>query len=515
MIFKKAFFFSLFTLLSFLAVAQQQFNINSYLWNHKLVDIDSVGSNEFVNVQPILISKQDRDLLFDTEEALNFLNWQPFKNSSVLHDVTLNPLLDISVNGDNENLWMNYGAGLQLDGFIGEKWFVNAQYLYLDEEFPEFYSSKIEEFGVVPSVGWAHINSDRNRSHLLNTYVSFKPDEVFNFTLGYGKHQWGEGYRSMFLSDASNPYQYARLDVKFWRLQFQSLFTGMKDYYGLDNAPDNYRKKYTATQFININISKRVRFTFFEGVAWKYDSISNRGFDIHYLNPIVFYRPVEFELGSPDNMILGFGGSVKIGKHWKTYGQLVLDEFKLDELKSGNGWWANKYSIQAGLKNYKLFNVEGLFARTEFNYIRPYMYQHRESAESWSNKNLGLAHPGGANLYEVIAQASYGHKKWRYSGFINYLYQGLDVNDTTNYGANTLKSYETREQDYGNTVGQGVLHKTITLQGKAAYMLNDRNNLCLEFSALYRREAFQDVVNQDIWVNLGIRTSIFNRYFDY
>jgi hypothetical protein len=37
------------------------------------------------------------------------------------------------------------------------------------------------------------------------------------------------------------------------------------------------------------------------------------------------------------------------------YGQFLLDEFNLEQIKSGDGWWANKWGLQLGAKYVNAF----------------------------------------------------------------------------------------------------------------------------------------------------------------
>jgi hypothetical protein len=55
---------------------------------------------------------------------------------------------------------------------------------------------------------------------------------------------------------------------------------------------------------------------------------------------------------------------------------VVFDEFLLDNLKEGNGWWANKWSVQMGAKYVDAFGLSNLDLQGEVNITRPYTYSH-------------------------------------------------------------------------------------------------------------------------------------------
>ena len=68
--------------------------------------------------------------------------------------------------------------------------------------------------------------------------------------------------------------------------------------------------KYMANHYLSWNVSKRLNVGLFESVIW--DNSNDRGFDVNYLNPIVFFRAIEFESGQDaGNAILGASAKYK------------------------------------------------------------------------------------------------------------------------------------------------------------------------------------------------------------
>ena len=70
-------------------------------------------------------------------------------------------------------------------------------------------------------------------------------------------------------------------------------------------------------------------------------------------------RPIEFSLNSPDNVLVGVNAKYSFNSSY-TYGQLVLDEFSLTDLRSNKGFWANKIGYQLGYKVFDPFNMNSL-----------------------------------------------------------------------------------------------------------------------------------------------------------
>ena len=85
----------------------------------------------------------------------------------------------------------------------------------------------------------------------------------------------------------------------------------------------------------------------FESVVWA--NTNNRGFDMSFVNPIIFYRTVEFASSArTGNALLGLTTKVKWNNQINFYGQFLLDEFSLADMKAGNKSWKNKFGYQLG-----------------------------------------------------------------------------------------------------------------------------------------------------------------------
>ena len=176
------------------------------------------------------------------------------------------------------------------------------------------------------------------------------------------------------------------------------------------------------------------------------------------------------------------------------YGQLQLDEFKLDEVKSGNGWWANKQAGQIGAKYIDAFGLSNLDLQGEVNIIRPYTYQHRSTVTNYQHYRQPLAHPMGANLAELIGIIRYQPiPRLMLTGKAIATRFGQDRivdGDTLNYGGNVLLPYTTRVDNYGNKIGQGITTNQVHLDFTATYQF--RHNLFVDLKGILRRTDAED-----------------------
>ena len=352
--------------------------------------------------------------------------------------------------------------------------------------------------------------------HNFSGYLSWQVADFMNLQVGRDKVFFGDGYRSLFVSDNSNAYPFFKGTVDIWKVKYTILYSCFREKDSL-TATNFNAKKYSASHILSWNIGKRLNFNMFETVIWRgRDSLGNRGFDVNYLNPIIFYRPVEFSLGSPDNVIMGFGGRLRIFKTTHLYGQFLLDEFKLSELKAKTGWWGNKFGIQGGIKTYRLFGIKNLYALGEVNIVKPFTYSHGSYMENNGNYGQPLAHPLGANFAEGIANIRYEKKRWSVNSFIKIIEYGADY-DTLNVGNNIYRSYDDNRNEYGNKFLQGAKHKMNVFEISIKYLINPRWMLSAQLGYRFINEQYQHYPNNNyITINsssifFGLYTHIGNR----
>jgi hypothetical protein len=276
-----------------------------------------------------------------------------------------------------------------------------------------------------------------------------------------------------------------------------------------------YQKKYSSIHYLSWNVTKRFNFSIFEAIVWdSRDTLGGNGFDVNYLNPVIFFRPIEYSVGSPDNAILGASSRFKVSKKIWLYGQIAIDEFYLKFIREKEGWWANKQSFQLGAKWFDALWIKNLFGQIEYNYARPYTYSHGLPLQNYAHFGQPLAHPYGANFKEVVALGSYKYKNWIPELKIVTSSIGLDTG-SVNYGQNVYKSYVYRPADKGNFVGQGLNTKLLFTEFKLNYQLNSAYLLRVFAGIQFRSQSNNIASTKETWIVFGLKTALFNLYRDY
>ena len=376
---------------------------------------------------------------------------------------------------------------------------------------------------IIPGRGIAkEFKSDSYDYPIATGHISYTPSKYFNVQFGHGKNFLGDGYGYLFTSDNSSPYPFFKINTTFWKLKYTNTWMSLRDVRPEVTENGSFRTKYIANHYLSYNITKRLNIGLFESVVWQNDN--DRGFDINYLNPIIFYRAIEFSTGSRGgNALIGISAKYKVNDQVNAYGQFIIDEFSSTDVFGGNGSYKNKTGYQLGLKYYDAFGLKNLYLQTEYNRVRPYTYSHNTVILNYGHNNQSLAHTLGANFSEFIGIARYQKNRIYGDAKIVIAKRGFEFNtpeDSNYYGGSIYGTEKDRISDDGNTLAQGNTTDFFHAELQAGYIINPATNLKIYGSFIYR--SFEPKVetetvfkNQTSWVNFGIRTDLFNWYYDF
>lgn len=405
--------------------------------------------------------------------------------------------------------------GLSFNADIGHKLAARACYLASNASYPSHITDYIKQHEIVPGEGYATDTKLGYYHQNFTGYISYSPYEFINLQAGQGKNFLGDGYRSLLLSDVANNYPFIKSAVTIWKIKYVNLFANFKDIRGSSGNYNNYKDKFATFHYLSWNATRRFNIGLFESVIWQgKDTLNNRGFDVNYLNPVIFYRPVEYSLGSSDNVLMGMNLKLKLTNNILLYGQVIIDEFLLDSIKSNNGWWANKYGGQAGVKYFDLFRIKRLSLQAEYNMVRPYTYSHGSTQQNYGHFNQPLAHPSGANFKETLGIIRYQHNSFSVEAKMLYVIFGKDSGGV-NFGGDIYKSYSRIPHISGNYITQGALHTLLISELKTCYLFDTRTNLRAEISLQHRIQTIESFRNTTFFIQVGLRTALYNLYRDF
>ena len=401
--------------------------------------------------------------------------------------------------------------GVSTRGLIARKIGFSAMITDNQERAPQFFQDRIKQYDAVPGVGFYKPFKTTGTDYFdARGYISFAAVKNYvDVQFGYDKNFIGNGYRSLFLSDWGNSYLFLKLNTKVWKFNYQNLFMELMPQF--KKAGDTLLdRKYAAIHHLSMNVTKWLNIGLFEGVIF---GRKNR-FDFEYLNPLIFYRHIESNNGSKDNAIAGFDFKANIAHRAQLYGQFLLDEFILSDIKNKPTSWTNKWGIQAGIKYMDAFGVRNLDLQVETNRVRPFTYSHGDSISNYTHYNQPLAHPLGANFQELLAIAHFQPSpKWYIDARVLYYFQGLD-SAGKNFGANIFRLNTTRSMNEGFSIGSG--NKATCLNGLLQASYEWKENLFLDLSIQYRTyKTLLSAKTNSTLLMAGIRLNMFRRNYDF
>ncbi len=446
---------------------------------------------------------------------------------------TIDPVFDLQVGKDTDadfNTTFNNTRGIYVQGGLGKKFSFSASVFESQGRFAQYfnqYAESIRAFGpdpaIIPGRGIAkRFKDDAYDYPVAEAYLSYTPVDFLNIQFGHGKNFIGDGYRSLFQSDVTSPYPFLKLNTNFWKIKYTNTWMWLKDVRPEVTEDGAFLTKYMANHYLSWNVSKRFNLGLFESVLWT--NSNDRGFDINYLNPIIFFRAIEFETGQgAGNAIVGASAKYKWNDNVNLYGQFILDEFSLSDIRAGEKSWKNKFGYQIGAKYYNAFKVKNLLLQLEYNRVRPFTYSHNTIVLNYAHNNQSMAHLWGANFSEAIAIARYHKGRWFGDAKLIFGKRGFDFNtddDNLNYGGDIFRTENDRNGDTGITVGQGNTTNIFHGEFQGGYVVNPATNL-----KLFAYLAFRDFNPQantastfdtnTVWFSVGLRTDLFNWYFDF
>lgn len=414
--------------------------------------------------------------------------------------------------GNDERIYLN-AKGLTARGLIAGK--VGFDFYLTDnqERTPEFVQRWEDKYRAVPGAGfYKSLNTTAYDYFDARGSVYFSAAKYFNFQFGYDRNVIGNGYRSLLLNDFATNYLFFKLNTRVWKFNYTNLFMELHPQFNSNPGNVLLPKKYAAMHRLSLNVTKWLNVGVSEMIIF---GRQNR-FEFSYLNPVIFLRSIEQQNGSADNAMIGLDAKANIGHRGQLYGQLLLDEFAIKELRSGKGWWGNKYALQLGAKYINAFTLKNLDLQGEINIVRPFTYSHYNAIGNYTHYNQPLAHPLGSGFIEAIGIIRYQPlPKLNVQAKLIAFTQGVDTAGK-NLGNNIFLISSTRPSDYGFNIPSGSRSNGINASLLLSYELKE--NLFLDGLLMVREltaSGRPEVASSTTLFTLGVRMNMFRREYDY
>jgi hypothetical protein len=444
-------------------------------------------------------------------------------------DLHVNPVLHVGAGKDSDRDDMIYvnTRGVEVRGMVDRK---VGFYTYLTDNqslLPGYAFEFKDSLLAVPHEGFWKGYKQTSAVDFLHArgYITFHATRHITMQFGHDKFFIGNGYRSLVYSDFAPPTWFIRGNVKVWKINYlfqlnQMIADISGNRSGLTALDNGYPNKFNALHHLSINVGKKLTLGVFESVIFSPDEPGGTDhFRLDYLNPIIFYRAIEQQNGSSDNVLLGFDFKANFIRKMSFYGQFVLDEFVISHIRAGDGWWANKFGVQFGGKYVDAFGLPNLDLQGEVNVVRPYTYSHGTQYGDYTHYRQPIAHPLGANFQEVVGILRYQPVPRLFvTGKLSLIKKGVDAYNE-NWGGSILKSnLDTdvfEKKQFGNTIGQGNANNIVFASFNASWML--RHNIFIDGTIILRKsESDLAAYNRNTSImSLALRWNIPQRLYEF
>ena len=513
---------------SLLMIGQTNAPLSHSYYSYLEKDMHEIGVSKHTSFKPFLYSFDDtifynsfKPIISKKSIIHTFLNSDLLSIKHADYSFALNPLFHFEIGEDNDRRYINT-RGVEVKGRVGEKLSFYSSFYENQMLLPNYLEDYVRNNeNVVPGQGMAKYNLLYQEGimdfYYATGYINYDINKFFKLQLGHGKHFIGDGYRSMILSDNSFNYPYLKITTDVWKLKYVNLFSYLQDI-NLDiDLPYISKSKFSAIHYLSTNLGERLNIGIFESIILAEDSLGNM-FDINYMNPVIFYRPVEYSIGYSryGNALLGLSIKYKITSTSHLYGQLVLDEFRLDDFRAQNGAWRNKYGGQVGVKYFDAFGFEHLTFQSEVNFAKPFTYSHFNPLQNYAHYAQPLAHPLGTSFLENVSFIRYRKDRWTADlKLIHAKYGGEITGDTTNYGSDIFISYNENFKELGNDIAQGNTSNLKIIDIRVGYIVNPKTNMKIELGIINRSLNDRNTSTDNQYLFFSFKTDLQNFYYDF
>ncbi len=454
----------------------------------------------------------------------NFINLE--KGEFVMQ---INPLFNLELGKDDSGILKGSiplsvnRRGLEVKGQIGKNFEFYSSFAENQAFYPEYINNYIVKHLIVPGQGMPKIFQDKGHDFAYaGAYINYTfPFEKIDFDLrlGHGSNFFGDGYRSLILSDNSSYYPFLRLSLKYKKWRYVSMFTAFEDF---EIAYYNYHyRRHGTFNFLSYIPTNWLQLVFFESIIWKTSNHKNykNRFPLNFFNPVIFSRTINYGLNDEHNMILGTNISLIPFAGINFYGQFVVDDFHKNKTEKKR-YYRNKYGYQLGLKINGITNLallKKLYLQAEYNKVMPYTYGHENIHQNYSHLNQPLAHPLGGGFKEYLGIIRY---QSAYFSFEAKLTEAVVSEDKENehWGTDIFKSENKASkinEPYNSKVGQGTEATITNKYIRIALRLNPKTNMQI-FTEIRKREYKSSTTKQNTnYISFGFRTMLKNNYFDF
>lgn len=415
--------------------------------------------------------------------------------------------------GNSQNLIGNT-RGAMVRCRIGQTIGIESAFYENQTFFPKVWDQFITKYRVAPGqgrakryhvTGWDYAYSEAS--------ITWHPKGAFMTQLGRGKNFIGDGYRSLLLSDVATNYPYLRFSFSWKNFQYTRITALLQNIdYKINNSDSReFPQKMANFHLLSFNALKKIQVSLFEGIILNNpDTRGKFTVDFDVVNPVPFID-VLFRSRANQTKINSIGG---INLCWhispilQLYSQLSVDDPTQRKYDGKIG--IHEYGYQVGLKYYNPIHIKNWYLQLEYNEVRPFTYSQGDSVISYSHFDQPLAHPLGANFYEITGISNYRLKRFYVEYTLTLAKYGASTNG--NNAGHEILLTPVRSSD---AFLQGIKTDLITHQARMAWYISPATNSCISAGVYWQQRKSSAASLSTKVFYISFSTNLRNLYYDF
>ncbi len=444
-------------------------------WNRELERVEHYkGKPAFTTYKPQLKStvnfKSITGEVKDSVKYYSMLSRLVFRDHLIEFEkpeytITIDPLLQLEVYHDMKNedfnntrgRMYNNGRGAIVQGRIGNG--VEFQTIFLESQsvLPYYQSLWADSTSVIPGMGRHKEFKKYGYDYGISTSSLFiGPKSWWNLGLMYGKQFFGNGYRSLILSDASMNMPMVQMGLQNQHFQYKSTVGIGQEQSRIplgSTGESLFKRKLITWNYLSYLPTEKLEIALMETVVskrWTPQGVVAP--ELHAYIPIIGARGWMAQKDS--NATVMYGANLKWNANRNTtfYGQYgwVTKGLGKDALQFG------ALFTDLGMKNLDL--------RVEYNQVGAYFYSQNVNLMSLTQQNQPLGHASGSALTEWLVKGHYRWKRLLAQGCYHWIQQNIG------------SSANTYSMQYGETIGKRDFQY---FQGEIGYLVQPHTHLCV------------------------------------
>lgn len=312
-----------------------------------------------------------------------------FEYSGENYFVTLDPVLNLTAHGVGDDSYSDKTAFYLRYGGYARFNYKNWLSAYIIAWNGNAYGSR-EVNAVDKIVGQKFTFRKTGLNHFDGSEGGiFIEHDIFSGSISRNRTEWGENfYNKDKISGVSQFFDKISFEIKTelftynylhgWLVTPQFITPG-------DSISGDYKnraEKYSAQNRISVNLSKRLNISVWQSVVY-----ANRGVDLAYLNPFLFWESAQRSLEDLDNSFIGLDVRYKPVNGIELTGSMIFDDINFEFLQPGKFQkFNNRFSFMGGLLYIPEF-AGRLTAGLTYYFVRPYTFSHPGKSENLAYTN--------------------------------------------------------------------------------------------------------------------------------